>query len=62
VLPTATWILLHVPCIGWTFACLTPFLYLAGLGLQLYWAYLAYHGHTFSIPILGNIVTASMRE
>jgi uncharacterized membrane protein len=62
VLPLGAWILLNVPCIGWTFACLAPFLYLAGLGLQLYWAYLAYQGQTFSIPILGNIVIASMRE
>jgi uncharacterized membrane protein len=62
VVPLGTWILLNIPCIGWTFACLAPFLYLGGLGLQLYWAYLAYHGHTFSIPILGSIASASMRE
>jgi uncharacterized membrane protein len=62
VLPMGTWILLNIPCVGWVFACLAPFLYLAGLGLQLYWAYLAYHGNSFSIPVLGNIASASARD
>ncbi|MGE5620022.1 MAG: hypothetical protein ACM3US_12270 [Sphingomonadaceae bacterium] len=62
LLPVATWILLHVPCVGWSFACLAPFIYLAGLGLQMYWAYLAYQGHIFSIPILGNLATSHLGD
>lgn len=62
LIPGATWILLHIPLIGWAFACLAPFIYVAGLGLQLYWAYLAYQGQLFSIPILGAIAGASMQE
>lgn len=62
LVPVFTWILLNIPCIGWTFACLAPFLYLGLFALQLYWAYLAYQGHLFSIPILGTIASASLRE
>ncbi|MHB0868791.1 MAG: DUF4870 domain-containing protein [Chloroflexota bacterium] len=62
VLPGATWLLLHIPCVGWSFACLAPFIYLTGLALQLYWAYLAYQGHVFSIPILGNLASSYMGE
>jgi len=62
LIPGATWVLLHVPCLGWAFACLAPFIYIAGIGLQLYWAYLAYQGHLFSIPILGAMASASMHD
>lgn len=62
LLPGITWILLHIPCIGWTFACLAPFIYVAGLGLQLYWAYEAYLGRLFSIPILGNLVNSYLGD
>lgn len=62
LIPGATWLLLHIPCVGWAFACLAPFLYLAGFGLQLYWGYLAYQGHIFSIPLLGNLANSSMQE
>ncbi len=62
VIPGSAWVLLHIPCVGWTFACLAPFLYLGGVGLQLYWAYLAYQGHVFSIPILGNLASSSMHD
>lgn len=62
LIPGATWVLLHVPCIGWTFACLAPFIYLAGLGLQLYWAYLAYQGHVFTIPILGDLASSYLQD
>ena len=62
VIPGATWLLVNIPCVGWAFACLAPFLYLGGLALQLYWAYLAYQGHVFSIPILGDLASSSMQD
>lgn len=62
LIPGSTWLLFHIPCVGWAFACLAPFLYLAGIGLQLYWAYLAYQGHIFSIPVLGSLANSSMQE
>lgn len=62
LIPGATWILLNIPCIGWTFACLAPFIYIAGLGLQFYWAYLAYQGQLFSIPIISEIASAHMQD
>ena len=62
VIPGITWVLVHVPCIGWAFACLVPFVYLGSFGLQLYWAYLAYQGHLFSIPVLGDIARSSMQD
>ncbi len=62
LLPGATWVLLHIPCIGWSFACLAPFVYVALFGLQLYWAYLAYQGHVFSIPVLGDLATSYLGD
>ena len=62
VIPLAIWVFLHIPCIGWTFACAAPFIYLGGFGLQLYWAYLAYQGRIFSIPVVGDVVSSSLRD
>ena len=62
VIPIGTWILMHLPCIGWAFACLAPFVYLAGFGLQVYWAYLAYQGHLFSVPLFGAIANSSLQD
>lgn len=62
LIPGATWILLNIPCIGWSFACLAPFIYVAGFGLQFYWAYLAYQGQQFSIPIISAIASAYVQD
>ncbi|MGI5835897.1 MAG: hypothetical protein ACOX87_05310 [Chloroflexota bacterium] len=62
LIPGATWILLNIPCIGWSFACLAPFIYVAGFGLQFYWAYLAYQGQLFSIPIISAIASAYVQD
>lgn len=61
-IPGATWVLLHIPLIGWAFACLAPFFYVVGLGLQFYWAYLAYQGQMFSIPIIGTVAGSHMQD
>jgi len=62
LIPGSTWLLLNIPLVGWAFACLAPFIYMAAFALQLYWAYSAYRGQLFSIPIVGEIARASMQD
>lgn len=62
IIPGTTWFFIQIPCLGWVFACLAPFVYLAVFAVQLFWAYMAYQGQLFSIPILGPIATSAMGE
>lgn len=61
IIPGTISLFIQIPCLGWVFACLAPFVYLAIFAVQLFWAYMAYQGQLFSIPILGPIA-ASMGE
>ncbi len=50
LIPGLTWVLNPVPILGGLFAFFAPYLYLAGIVLQLYWAFLAFEGRFFKLP------------